>query len=256
MVVYTPQQCIEIFHLLFLRNLESRMPKSFYAIKGGCNLRFFLKSIRYSEDLDLDVKTIAKNTLQKNVNKVLESVSFSHALQVKGMSLTHVSRPKQTETTQRWKIQIKADSLGLPLPTKIEFSRRHFGKDILYEPIDPELTTRYNLYQILATHYSKSEALKQKFEALLSRKETQARDIFDIHFLMNLQTSFEKLFSSIKTTTPRLIELIEGVSFDIFKAQVVAYLIPEYFSYYNSPKIWESVQSQVISKIRGEYAES
>ena len=31
----------------------AHVDKSLFALKGGCNLRFFLKSIRYSENIDL-----------------------------------------------------------------------------------------------------------------------------------------------------------------------------------------------------------
>ena len=37
---------IERFHLLFLAQLGQKLDKRFYALKGGCNLRFFFKSIR------------------------------------------------------------------------------------------------------------------------------------------------------------------------------------------------------------------
>ena len=72
----TPQQQIELFHLIFLRYLGERIDKLHFALKGGCNLRFYLKSIRYSEDIDLDVKIIAKDTLKSQVNKLLSSSPF------------------------------------------------------------------------------------------------------------------------------------------------------------------------------------
>ncbi|HVE44759.1 MAG TPA: nucleotidyl transferase AbiEii/AbiGii toxin family protein, partial [Gammaproteobacteria bacterium] len=75
------QSTIEIFHLLFLQQLEKQMDKKLYALKGGCNLRFFFKSIRYSEDIDFDVTTISKTTLEKKVSKILSSVNFSRILQ-------------------------------------------------------------------------------------------------------------------------------------------------------------------------------
>ena len=67
------RQAIEVFHLLFLRHLGTRVDKALYVLKGGCNLRFFFKSIRYSEDMDLDVHTIAPATLAGNVHRILES---------------------------------------------------------------------------------------------------------------------------------------------------------------------------------------
>ena len=50
-----PKAQVELFHLLFLRLFSAQIEPDFYAIKGGCNLRFFFESVRYSEDLDIDV---------------------------------------------------------------------------------------------------------------------------------------------------------------------------------------------------------
>jgi hypothetical protein len=43
----------------------------------------------------------------------------------KGIEIVDWSDPKQTETTQRWKVQIKIPNESMPIPTKIEFSRRN-----------------------------------------------------------------------------------------------------------------------------------
>lgn len=46
----TARQAVEFFHLVFLRALVSRgEDKALFALKGGCNLRFFFGSVRYSE---------------------------------------------------------------------------------------------------------------------------------------------------------------------------------------------------------------
>ena len=46
--MWNERQAIEIFHLLFMAQLGRRVDKSLFALKGGCNLRFFLRSIRHS----------------------------------------------------------------------------------------------------------------------------------------------------------------------------------------------------------------
>src|ERR1700687_4137833 len=127
-------QAVEQFHLLFLTQLGARLDKKFYALKGGCNLRFFWKSIRYSEDLDLDVRTIAEQTLQKNVRQILDAPGFKRILHAAKMELTSISEPKQTSTTQRWKIHLQSESSGVDLPTRIEFSRRNFDPGIEIGP--------------------------------------------------------------------------------------------------------------------------
>src|SRR5947207_4888042 len=103
---YNSRQSMELFHLLFLCQLGRKVDKKRYALKGGCNMRFYFKSIRYSEDMDIDIQIINKDTLFKNVNKLLSSIPFNNILQTQGMEILNISTPKQTPTTQRWKIEL------------------------------------------------------------------------------------------------------------------------------------------------------
>lgn len=112
----THKMQVEIFHLLFLQNFSAQTSPNLYAIKSGCNLRFFFDSVRYSEDLDVDVITIQKQTLENKVNKILHSASFIKLLQEYDINQITVSLPKQTLTTQRWKIQLHLNS-EMPLNT-------------------------------------------------------------------------------------------------------------------------------------------
>src|SRR6476646_7340938 len=122
--MWSEREAIEVFHLLFLRAFGARVSKDLYVLKGGCNLRFFFKSIRYSEDMDLDIRTMSVATLRKNVDHLLETRSFLETLRAQQIELAQVSRPKQTETTQGWKVGLRLGPTGTTLPTKIEFSRR------------------------------------------------------------------------------------------------------------------------------------
>src|SRR5882762_10018469 len=103
MPMWSERQAIEIFHLLFLRAFGARVDKTHFALKGGCNLRFFLKSIRYSEDMDLDIHTMSVGTLRNNVGRLLEAPPFAQSLQAQGIEIVRTSLPKQTATTQGWK---------------------------------------------------------------------------------------------------------------------------------------------------------
>src|SRR5262245_54510364 len=104
--MWSERQAIEIFHLLFLRSFGARVDKALFALKGGCNLRFFPRSIRYSEDMDLDIRTMATGTLRANVDTVLSADAFRHALSAQAISIDAISAPRQTTTTQRWKITL------------------------------------------------------------------------------------------------------------------------------------------------------
>jgi len=43
---FDAKQVVEQFHLVFLTLLGRALDKRLYAIKGGCNLRFYFKSFR------------------------------------------------------------------------------------------------------------------------------------------------------------------------------------------------------------------
>ena len=61
---YNAHDYVELFHLLFMEQLSQKLDKHLYALKEGCNLRFFFNSVRYSEDIDIDVHTVAVDTLK------------------------------------------------------------------------------------------------------------------------------------------------------------------------------------------------
>src|SRR5260370_14105024 len=99
-------------------------------------------------------------------------------------ALCFLSGLRQTETTQRWKIHLRTDT-GIELPTKIEFSRRSFDEGAVFDAVDPEVAQLHRLRPILTTHYTLEPAFAQKVEALIHRTETQARDVFDLKFLLD-----------------------------------------------------------------------
>lgn len=243
---YTPKQYIELFHLLFLDQLGRKLDKRFYCLKGGCNMRFFFRSCRYSEDIDLDAGHIPKHTLEDAVDGILGSAPFARVLDISGIAIERVSASKQTETTQRWKLGLAVPGAGTPLPTKIEFSRRGMEEGTVFETIDPVVIGNYNLSPIMANHYDGETALKQKIEALLTRKTTQARDLFDIHHLLARGVSTDILAA---TGTDRLAAARSkalSVSFDMFKGQVLSFLDPDDRDRYDSPATWDDVVLNIV----------
>jgi len=238
-------QAIEQFHLLFLAQLGAWLDKRLYALKGGCNLRFFFKSIRYSEDIDFDVRTIAQQTLQKNVRQILEAPGFGRILRASNIQLTQITEPKQTATTQRWKVHLQFEGSGADLPTSLELSRRKFDSGVMLAPVDTELSAAYNLRPIFASHYDLETAFNQKAEALLGRKQTQARDIFDLDFLAQRGATGSTIKMD-KKTLANAPDIISSVSHEQFLGQVVAYLSPEYSDYYRDPKTWAKIQKNVV----------
>ncbi|HVX00595.1 MAG TPA: nucleotidyl transferase AbiEii/AbiGii toxin family protein [Candidatus Babeliaceae bacterium] len=242
---YDPVKYVEFFHLVFLDQLGRKLDRRLYALKGGCNLRFFLRSIRYSQDIDLDVKTVRVETLQKTVNGILKSSGLALLLQGQSLELAQVSEAKQTETTQRWKVQLKGPA-GNVFPTKIEFSRRGLEVPVGFETIDAQVLNAYRLRPIFVPHYGPESAFRQKISALASRTETQARDIWDLFHLIHAYGVKDKNNADLV----KACENVHNISYNDFKDQVVAFFPEDLQSQYNRES-WDTIQLKVL-----EYLES
>ena len=244
-----PIACIEQFHLLFLDQLGRKLDKRHYALKGGCNLRFYLRSIRFSEDMDLDVQHTPVNSLQDRVEQILTGTSLAQILQARGLAITHWSAPKQTETTQRWKLTLSAKGSELPLHTKIEFSRRGIDDPVAFEPVDSLLMSDYQITPILASHYPPEAAFRQKLNALIHRSQTQARDIFDLDHLLRSGVSTRGMVLPPQWRDAQQNAL--SVSYAVFKSQVLSFLAPEYQAQYDTPQVWDEMVLRVVESLKG-----
>lgn len=248
----TAKERIELFHLLFLDQFGRKTEKGLYALKGGCNLRFFLKSVRYSEDIDLDVHTIAQGTLANKVEKILKSDSLRLILEARGLGISDVSAPKQTSAVQRWKLSVTSLAGDLPARTKIEFSRRKFDTGLKFESVDPALVAHYKIYPVLVNHYEPQTAYRQKIDALISRKETQARDVFDIDLLLRSgSVNSKNLPDGLIRKLSTAIDTTHSIKFEDFKGQVLAYLDPEYQAQFDSEEVWDALVLRVVAAFRG-----
>ena len=242
----TDKQYIEIFHLIFLRSLKNNLDSSLYSIKGGCNLRFFFESIRYSEDIDLDISVISKETLKRKIDNLLTGTPLRQGLSHFGLEIDQVSSPKQTLTVQRWKVAIKAKNRVMAIPTKIEFSRRSLDEDRKAEPIANFILQEYQMPPMILPHYLLVAAVKQKINALVFRTQTQARDIFDLHLLFSRK--IEKAFT-FAFDLEKAIDSVESILFNDYSSQVVSYLIPEYIDHYRNPSLWEEMKVFVVDNL-------
>ena len=104
-----PLQMREIFHLEFLRWFGRKLEADHYVLKGGVNLRLFFKSIRYSEDMDIDIAGARVEKVQKTVMEILAVRGFTDSLKSFGIErivAPDLTKAKQTETTQRFKIRL------------------------------------------------------------------------------------------------------------------------------------------------------
>jgi predicted nucleotidyltransferase component of viral defense system len=244
------RQSVEAFHLVFLRALAARgEDKSSFVLKGGCNLRFFFHSMRYSEDVDIDVGVVARETLKNKVDRLLRSPSVIGPLKTLGIEIVDLSAPKQTETTQRWKAGLRTRGLSVALRTKIEFSRRASAGGTAFEAVDRQIVEPYALTPFLATHYATAAAVEQKIHALSQRALPQARDLFDLNLLFSRPDAAIALAAKEKRWLPDAIEHAMSISFDEYTAQVGDFLDPGQREIYAQKAAFHVMQSAVVERL-------
>ncbi len=241
---------VELFHLLFLRQFERQIDSQLYAIKGGCNLRFFFNSCRYSEDLDIDIQTINPETLEAKVNKILSDRPLASMLATYGVASTTFTTPKQTQTTQRWKVSLHLDNSTLPLPTKIEFSRRKTHLNSQFENVNLTVCQQYRLSPMRLSHYGHDAALIQKVDALALRTETQARDVFDIYQLLHFANVPDLQLNSDHIELAK--NALLAVSFDDYHSQVASFLELEQQVVFKDEQMWQNMLDEVMTFLDGQ----
>lgn len=250
MKIHTARQFVELFHLLFLNQLSRKLDRKCYALKGGANMRFFFKSPRYSDDIDFDLQAVRIDLLKKKVIDILDSKPFHDILQTRHIQIEHVTEHKQTETTQRWKLGLACPLIKQILPTKIEFSRRRrFGETVRFEFIAPEIMRLYEMPLLIVTHYSAESAFKQKIDAIISRSETQARDIFDLYLLLTSQLEKIPNLERYPGELNQARDNILSTSFAAFKSRVISYLELEVQRQYDSADVWDDIRLKVTEAL-------
>lgn len=244
----TDRDAVELVHLHFIRLLSAGRDKARFIVKGGCNLRFFFGSIRYSAGLDLDADDVAQHVVKERVDGILASVALRETLATVGLQLGAVTAPKQTPTTRRWKIELRITGRAAAQHTKIEISRRGTEAGFKLEAVHPRLLAHHRSMPVLACHYLLPTAIRQKVGALVGRREVQARDVFDLS-LLSAQAGDDPpvAFADLRPMVPAAVERVWELSYSDYKGQVVAYLEPSQAGALASEAAWEAMQLQVVT---------
>jgi hypothetical protein len=239
----SPRDATERFHLILLRALVAGPDKTKLVLKGGCNLRFFHGSPRYSEDMDIDVIAGTPSTLRKNVDKALTGPLVTGLLKASGIAVAQSIAAKQTETTQRWKIRLRVDGLGAPLGTKVEFSRRGGNEAHAVDRIKADVLDRHRLPPMVAAHYPARSAFLQKVAALVGRSPVQARDVFDLDLLRRGLPGEVPEIDGVMAR--EAIARTMAIAYVEYKGKVLAFLDPEQRAPFESAQAWEGIQLAV-----------
>ena len=237
----------EFFHLTVLRHLALRLSGRAYAVKGGICLRFFHRSGRLSHDMDLDVLAqVRVKTLQGIVDSVLQSHALTAALGTRGIRNIQTTRPKQTDTTQRWKVALRSSD-DVETHTKIEFSRRRAKLDCCRGVPDAELLRNYAIVPFAVQFYGVADMVEQKIRALCALSLHAARDLFDLHHLLTFCALEPETVSSIvdAKTVEQAIEKAGAFSLKDFRAQVTPYLTESMQSLYDNADAFDKLKDVV-----------
>jgi len=243
----------ELFHLTLLRQLGTRLSGRCYALKGGTCLRFFHRSPRLSEDMDLDiVSQVRVETLGKAVDSVIDSGAMLATLMPAGVTAITATKPKQTETTQRWKVMLRMGA-NESFPTKVEFSRRRDRIRYSTGIPDAQLLDRYRMSPFAAQFYGARIMSAQKIAALAAPARNALRDLFDLHHL------FFAVGAKPEEVSPFLgpgmaeaaAEKVMAFSFAEFKEQVVPYLTAELMDLYRDPSVFDRQKDGVAKALIG-----
>jgi predicted nucleotidyltransferase component of viral defense system len=117
--------------------------------------------------------------------------------------------------------------------------------------IDPEVARVHQLPPLMVSHYSAAAAFRQKVGALAGRRETQARDVFDLHHLIAISAGADAIRKVGRSIVEQASANALTVDFATFKSQVLAYLHPDEQARYDSASIWESIVLEVVEALGG-----
>jgi predicted nucleotidyltransferase component of viral defense system len=239
----------EFFHLAFLRHLGTRLSGRSYAVKGGICLRLFHRSPRLSEDMDLDiVSQVRVETLRNAIDAVIHGRAMLASMMPMGVTEISATKPKQTETTQRWKVALRLSG-DQSLPTKVEFSRRRDRIEYSTGIPDSQLLKQYKMIPFAAQYYDATHMAAQKILALAAPARNALRDFFDLHHL--LFTVGSQPADILPLIDPGKAESatkkVMGFAFEEFRKQVVPYLTSELVGLYRDASLFDQ-QKDAVAK--------
>ncbi len=250
---HEPGIALERFHLAFLEVATAQLPLDHFALKGGANLRFFLRSLRRSVDMDFNYLGPSERSwaFAERVDKVFRSQALGILLRARQLSFSNLRAPKQTDTTRRWRFNVDAPGVE-GAPSKIEFSARGEGRHADgYELalVDADVARRVQARPVRINHYRPVAALAQKISALRMRNEPQPRDVFDLDHLFR---EYPEALSAVDVPPAELNAAKDqalALTYDEYASTVVPFLQEEIVEMYGTPDAWTDMQLRVVERL-------
>jgi hypothetical protein len=242
-------RAIELFQLAYCQLAAVRLPLDEFAMKGGGNLRFFLRSPRRSADLDLDYLGRKFGPFAVRMDELLVSRQLSELLRLRDIELRFGGdRAKDTETVKRWKFQLARPGMETA-SSKIEFSNRGTTAAPELEQMDAELTRRLGGVPARIKHYLPPNAIEQKIRALADRSTTEPRDVFDLDHLFR---QYPDALAQSRPDPKKALTAKEraiDIPYDDYKTLVVEFLEEDFVDLYGTEPAWSDMVLRVVERL-------
>jgi hypothetical protein len=238
---------IEILHLALLQALPSHLPPADYIVKGGANLRLFERSARRSQDIDLDYagRSGRFDLVEEKVDATLRSTPFRSVLALAGFEMTEPSKPRQTDTTRRWKFRVEAP--GALLNSKIEFSNRGTDPEHEFASARDDIGRELGLRVVRANRYLPAAAVRQKIRALGQRSDTEPRDVFDLDLLLARYPDAVRPGDMPTHEIEAALGAVFAIDYDAYRDLVVEFLEEEQVAIYGRDEVWTDMVLKVAA---------
>lgn len=205
---------------------QETVSKNLYFV-GGTALRILHGLDRFSEDLDFDSVGITPNQIQKLVKTIVRRLDQENIAVELYQNIT-LKKYYYELRFPRLLAQLKLSSnTGEKLMIKFDIENFWQGqkREMLF----------VNRYGLLATVVTKSldQMLVEKLAAYLKRKETQARDLYDLVWLLARGTEVDLMFAEKNHLTSDLLEKAlkkftrEKDTLPIYKTKLKPFLFDE-----------------------------
>ncbi len=242
-------RAIELFQLAYCQVAAVQLSLDEFALKGGGNLRFFLRSKRRSAGLELDYRGRRFDRFAERMDELLASRQLAELLRLRDIELRFERRrAKDTQTVKRWKFQLGRPGMETA-SSKIEFSSRGTSANPVLDQIDSELARRLGGVPARIKHYPPPAAIEQKIAALAGQRETEPRDVFDLdHLFQQYPNALPELrpdIGKIRAARDRAIE----IPYVDYRALVVEYLEEDFVDLYGTEQAWTDMVLRVVEQL-------
>lgn len=225
----------------------SKSLKNEIALKGGFAMRVLTGSARYTKDIDLATSpSLPPSVIQGFIRKALADIKNTGLIQ----NLT-VTEPKQTATTQRWKIGGLVNSQEVHFT--IELSRR---SDISAEFLEtvPFKGTSLGKTDIPLTCVNLTKMVEAKFDCVKNPTREAPRDIYDLYLLisMNVKPTREAILAYgedvLKEMKEYVWDKLDKMDYSVAKEKLLTFMPPDVAKKVNEAT-WEEMRLKVGTAI-------